>query len=229
MEESKKQLFKSLQNLSSNPNELAKLSECFSDNEEITESDKIQNNLNQLDQVEIEEIQEITPQLFTDEPVEKEKKSSYKKGLDYAIRILGLRDYSTFKMKQKLKERGVTPSDIDLIIEKLLEYNYLREEEYTRMRIKQLIVKGYANSYILRKLAQEHLSADETTIDEIRDEQSLGTDDQLDKLINKKLRYKEIPNDFEAKMKLKNKIISFLASKGYKYDQIKNAIQDYFA
>ena len=87
----------------------------------------------------------------------RESKDNSKKALDYAIRILSIKDYSIYKMKMKLKERKFSPEEIDVTINKLLEYNYLREEEYARMRIKQLLVKGFSNSYILQKLSQEGL------------------------------------------------------------------------
>lgn len=155
--------------------------------------------------------------------------SSLKKAFDYAIRILSLRDYSIHKMKQKLKERQCSSEDIEQVIEKLLEYNYLREDEYTRQRMKQLIVKGYANKVIVQKLGHEHLKADISEIEKIRHEQSLESDSQLQYLIEKKLRYKEIPNEFEAKMKLKNKVMRFCLSKGYSYSEIQQAISEYIA
>ena len=154
--------------------------------------------------------------------------SSFKKGFDYAIRILSLRDYSIHKMKQKLKERQCSPEDIEAVIEKLLEFNYLREEEYTRQRMKQLIVKGYANRTIMQKLTHEHLKADESEIEKIRNEQDLTSESQLSYLIEKKLRYKEIPTEFEAKMKLKQKVMRFCISKGFDYSQVNQAMSEYF-
>ena len=168
----------------------------------------------------------LEPELFTEEKP-KEKKSQYKKGLDYAVRILSLRDYSIHKMKQKLKERGIEQIDSEKIIEQLLSWNYLREEEYTKQRIKQLILKGFANNLILQKLRQEHLTPLESDIDDIRCEQDLTSDSQLDYLIQKKLRGKDIPTEFEAKMKLKNKVTRFLISKGYQFSEINTALAGY--
>lgn len=154
--------------------------------------------------------------------------SSPKKALDYAIRILSIKDYSIYKMRMKLKERKFSSEDIETTIEKLLEYNYLREEEYARMRIKQLLVKGFSNSYILRKLEYEELTATESDIDAIREEQDLGSETQIDYLVEKKLRYKEIPQDFEGKMKLKKKVLTFLISKGYNFEEANSALSKRF-
>ena len=98
-------------------------------------------------------------------------------------------------------------------------YKYLREDDYMKMSIKQLLVKGYANQYIIRKLALEDLFPTDSDIELIRSEQGLGSTQQIDYLIEKKLRSKEIPYEIEAKMKLKKKILSFLISKGYQFEQ----------
>lgn len=149
-----------------------------------------------------------------------------KKALDYAIRLLTLRDYSKHKMTQKLKERDFDISDIDYVIEKLEEYNYLRESEYTLARIKQLLVKGYSNSYIIKKIAQEKLTTSNEAIDKIRNEQNLNSDSQIQNLIEKKIRFKSIPTDFDDRMKLKRKLTNYLVSKGHNYNEINAAIDD---
>ncbi len=157
------------------------------------------------------------------------EEKSYKKAFDYSIRLLSLRDYSIYKMRQKLKERKFDADDIEIVINKLLEYNYLREDEYKRIRIKQLLVKGYANNYIIQKLEQEQLFVDDSNINEIRDTQDLGSSKQIQYLIEKKLRFKEIPSEWEAKQKLKNKVINFLISKGYKYADVQSYIKEYIS
>ena len=131
-------------------------------------------------------------------------------------------------MTKKLKSRGFEAEQIEETIEKLHSYNYLREEEYTRGRIKQLILKGYANSYIIQKLAQEQLIQDVSLINEIRETQDLRTESQVIYLIEKKLRGKEIPTEFSQKMKLKDKITRFLISKGYRFEEIGNHLNEKF-
>ena len=197
MEKSKESLFQQLKSKQDDPSSLLRL-------DEFSNEDK------------------MPP---TNEP--QKEKPTYKKGWDYALRILAIKDYSIHKMKEKLKMRGISREDSEKIIQKLLELNYLREHEYTKMRIKSLLTKGYSNSYIIRKLSQEHLNTNSEEINEIRSEQDLHSSTQLEYLIQKKLRGKTIPQDFESKMKLKNKIISFLASKGYNYEEIKTGIEKF--
>lgn len=158
---------------------------------------------------------------------EDEQVETLKKAYTYSIRLLSQRDYSVYKMKQKLKERQFEMEEIEIVIDKLIEQNYLREEEYKRMRIKQLVVKGFANQYILKKLEQEHLSGTNEEIESLRAEQDLSSSDQIIRLIEKKLRYKEIPTEFQAKMKLKNKVLHFLVSKGHSLSDSCNALNNY--
>lgn len=148
-----------------------------------------------------------------------QEKDEYKQAFNYCIRLLSSRDYSTYKMKLKLSDRNFKLEVIDHVITKLLEYNYLRENEYKMMRVKQLIVRGFANAYIIKKLSHEKLSVEDIEIESLRDEQNLSSEKQIDYLIEKKLRYKEIPTEFNEKMKFKNKVISFLISKGYSFEK----------
>ncbi len=144
----------------------------------------------------------------------------FKKAYNYCIYILSKRDYSTHKIRQKLKERKHTPELIETIIEDLVEKNYLREEEYKRQRIKQHILRGYANSFIIQKLNQEKLTAVDEEIDALRSEQDLHATDIIEYLIEKKLRGKEIPTEWEDRQKLKAKVLRFLISKGHTYSDI---------
>ena len=69
---------------------------------------------------------------------------------------------------------------------------------------------------------------EEENIESIREEQFLTTEDMIDKLIEKKLRGKEIPEAFEEKQKLKNKILRFLISKGHSFDHALPKLDSYF-
>jgi regulatory protein len=147
---------------------------------------------------------------------------------NYSIRILSRKDYSVYKMQQKLKGRGHSKEIIDKTVDKLVEQNYIRENEYKRIRIKTLLVKKYSDSYIIQKCSQEMLDISKDDIDIIRKEYDIHDNDTIKYLIEKKLRYKEIPTEWESKMKLKSKIMNFLKTKGYSYDLISKSISEFF-
>jgi SOS response regulatory protein OraA/RecX len=146
----------------------------------------------------------------------------------YSITLLAQRDYSQFKMTSKLKDKGFDEIEISETIDRLIDLNYLRDDEYMRMRVKQLVVKGYANNYIIKKCQNEELYPTEEFIDNLREDQDYQTEEMINRLIEKKLRFKDIPESFEQKQKLKSKILNFLKTKGYSYEDSMNRINYYF-
>ena len=147
-----------------------------------------------------------------------------KAAYDYSIRLLSKRDYSRFKLKQKLILRGFEEEEIDHALEEVADKGFLREEEYMRIRVKTLLINGHANKIIQMRLEQEELFPSDEFINEIREENDLGDEDVVDSLIQKKLRGKSIPEDFESKIKLQNKILNFLISKGHNYQDVKDKV-----
>lgn len=146
---------------------------------------------------------------------------------NYCIRLLSKRDYSVYKIKRKLNERKYDIDVIESVVEKLLEQNYLREDEFKRQKIKQHLYKGYSNSYIQNKLSStEKLTCTDEEIDRLREDMGHTSIDQINGLIDKKLRGNKSPNSFEEKMKLKKKLMSFLISKGHSYDQICTPVEE---
>lgn len=147
---------------------------------------------------------------------------------DYCVKLLTKRDYSRFKLKQKLIQRNHSEDEVEEVIERLQKLNYLREENYARMRIKNLLLSGYSNQFIQSKLELEELFVSEQLIDTVRQDNGLVQESALDQLIDKKMRSKQIPDDADAKLKLKNKLLSFLASKGYDFDEIQDRVDSWF-
>ena len=84
-----------------------------------------------------------------------------------AIKLLTKRDYSRFKLQQKLSDKGYPSSDIHSTIEILLEKKYLREDYYTEARIKGLLRKNYGPYYIQQKLNEEEITCSFEEIDQI--------------------------------------------------------------
>jgi len=149
---------------------------------------------------------------------------------NYAIQLLSRQDYSEFKLKNKLRTRpDVLSAEIHEVIEKLKESHLLREENYKRLFIRKWLVKGESESKIRARGKMEKLEID--TQDFISTSQELGIEskDNITKLIEKKLRSKNIPVDYKEKLKIKDKILRFLISKGHSFDEAKSAISKYIS
>lgn len=142
----------------------------------------------------------------------------------YALYLLSGQDYSAYKIRQKMKLKGYEAEEIDQTVEKLIEKNYLREEEYKRMLAKRWISKGYSDSMIKRRGGQEDLAFETSDLAALRDESGTSTNDVISKLVAKKMRGQTVPTDRNAKQKLREKVSRFLLSKGYGWDEVKRAV-----
>lgn len=137
----------------------------------------------------------------------------YKKAYNYALRLLGKKDYSVYKIKNKLRERGHNKEIQEEVIKELLEKRYLREDLYIEARIKGFIRKGMAPNVILYRLSQEQCHTTQENIELILAELGIGKEDQLRLTIEKKLR---LDGDFiKDKDKLRQRVLRYCISRGH--------------
>ncbi len=148
------------------------------------------------------------------------KQSAYQ----YALYLLSGQDYSEFKLRQKLRLKQFELTEIDETLKKLIEKNYLREAEYKRLLAKKWIAKGYSDQMIKRRGEQEQLCYESHELNAWRDESGTSSQSVIDKLVAKKLRSGAIPEEREAKQKLREKVSRFLLSKGHSYDDVRRAV-----
>lgn len=135
-----------------------------------------------------------------------------------AIRLLTQRDYSRPKLRKKLVENGFEIDDALECVEKLYAEGYLKEQWYIEGRIKAFMRKGYSQSHIKQRLAQEELYIDIDYIQSIFADNLHDEDEQMIELIQKKAsRYLNAwPElDYKERQKIKAKVIRALISKGY--------------
>jgi regulatory protein len=135
---------------------------------------------------------------------------SSKSAYSYLIRILSSRDFSEYKLREKLRERNYAQTEIDDAITEVKAKNFLREDNYIEARIKAFMHKGYSPSYIQQKLNQEHISATLELIDSIFVEYSVTCESQIQRLASKKIGLRN-SLDFDDQ----NKILRYLLSKGH--------------
>jgi regulatory protein len=149
---------------------------------------------------------------------------------NYSIHLLARRDYSEFKLKTKLRsKKDNLPHEIDEVIVKLKENGLLREENYRRLFIRKWMLKGESEEKIRRRGSLEKL---EFYVEEFKlIEKELGFDDSdsIEKLIEKKIRFKEIPKDPIEKFKLRDKILRYLISKGHCYEDSKKVLDRFLS
>lgn len=139
-----------------------------------------------------------------------------------SIQLLSKRDYSEAKLKSKLQTYGYDESEIIETITILKNKKFLNEKEYIRGKIIASLKRNYSSQYIYHKLKSEGLDIDSETIKMVREEISLHEEQQILNLITKKLSSNT--NKIE-KNKLKNKVASFLNTKGFEYHDYEDALE----
>ncbi len=145
-----------------------------------------------------------------------------KEAYSYLIKLLTKRDYSEYKLKQKLRERGFSAEDTESAIQKVKDKDYLKEENYTEARVKGLMHKGMSPSYIQQKLREEKIELEINSIIDIFTEYDYCTERQIKYLAEKKLRFKTITD----KYKTRDKVLSFVLGKGHEFSESKSIIEN---
>ena len=142
------------------------------------------------------------------------------KAYSYIVKLLSSRDYSEYKLREKLKDKKFIDSEINDALNEIKNRGYLKESVYNEARVRNLMNKNYSPSYILQKLNQEHLDPNLEEIVEIFNENQVSTQDQIELLIKKKMRANTVL-DYEGQ----NKIIRYVLSKGHDFDESKKCLK----
>lgn len=138
----------------------------------------------------------------------------------YLVKIISARDYSEHKLREKLREKKYPADEIESAINEIKARGYLREEVYREARVKGFMNKGYSPDYIRQKLAAEHLTITNDEIEAIFFEHRLSNEDQIERLVRKKMHGKT-SFDFEGQ----SKILRYLISKGHDFGLAKKILK----
>lgn len=154
-----------------------------------------------------------------------DQKKIYKDTYYHAIKLLTSKDYSVHKLKTKLTEKKFPKDIVEIVIQELLDKNYLKEELYAGARVKGFMHKGYSINYIVQKLAQEKVVISKSEVEDIFSEYRFSEFSQIQYLIEKKSRSKSIEAILDSNFK--EKLLRFLLSKGHNYSSCEKIISDF--
>jgi regulatory protein len=136
-----------------------------------------------------------------------------------AFRLLGRRQHSTSELKRKLWNKDYDSKLIDKVIEDLNKQGYLDDKKFVREFVAE---KSRAKSWSIKKIKSELIKKGIAIkmIDEILIDQPKETEQEnAFKLAQKK--YDQLHNRKLEPKELKMKLITFLLSKGFEYDFVK--------
>lgn len=147
---------------------------------------------------------------------------------NYSIHLLARQDYSEFKLRRKLRsKKDNLPHEVEEVLEALKAKGLLREEGYRRLFIRKWMMKGESEQKIRQRGAMEKLEFGPDEFQAIELELGFSDSESLEKLIQKKLRMKEIPSDYKEKSKLRDKVLRFLISKGHSFEESRKALKNF--
>lgn len=138
--------------------------------------------------------------------------------LKYTLWLVGKRDYSVFAIRNKLQDKEYQPEEIEETISKLLELKFLDDERFTKNYIdSQRRIKPIGNRLLYQKLLLKGI--DKETINSIM----MPPDEELiQEAVEKWLKKHQI----EDKWMRKQKLMVYLARRGFSYDEILVGIKE---
>lgn len=139
------------------------------------------------------------------------------------VKLLSSRDYSEFKLREKLRLKGFQQEEAEDAISEIKNLGYLKEGNYILARITAFMKKGYAPSYIEQKLKSEHLNVSQQSIQEVFADYGYSEEKQIQFLIEKKLRGNRENKQNEVDV---NKVLRFLLSKGHNFSKAMKILKD---
>jgi len=148
----------------------------------------------------------------------------YRTALDYAFKRLAYKQFSKNELFKILENKGYDERTINNVLEKLAEYNYINDNELSRMivsdltRINKLGKKAIYSKMIGKKINNETAKA---ALENITPE--MEAENAFDIL----KKYAEKYNYDGENIKVKQKIYRLLINKGYSWDTINDVFSKY--
>lgn len=78
-----------------------------------------------------------------------------RKFMDYALRLLALRDVFSGDLTRKLREKGASEEEIETIVSKLLDLKYLDDERVLKNFAREVASRGKGVNYLRQKLYEK--------------------------------------------------------------------------
>jgi len=138
--------------------------------------------------------------------------------LKFAMKLISLRKRSAFEIKERLRKKKFEDDIIEEVLQELENYKYLNDEEFAEAYINDRINFNPRGRFLIKKELNERGIAE--NIIERKIEELLSEEKEIElakKMAEKKSR---TINNRTDKIKVDQKIRSYLQSKGYSFDII---------
>lgn len=158
-------------------------------------------------------------ELTEDELLDLQNASSLSLAKSRALKIINSRPMSRKEMRVRLIEKGESPENAEICADWLCEMGLINDKTYSGMVVRHYSAKGYGIVRIRQELKRHGVPRElwEEALCEIP-----AQDDRLERFIRSRL------NDPNDKVQIK-KVSDALFRRGYTWDQIKHALNDFKA
>lgn len=146
------------------------------------------------------------------------EKCEFSKAYKYSLYLMGRKDYTSFEMESKLKNKEYSNITIKITIEKLKDLGFINDTKFSEKYLHDsLYIKKQGIQKIKYELGRKGITKDE--IEGIEIDENIEYQNALD-LAQKK--YKLIV----GKDNVRDKLFRFLIGKGYDFELIKKVIYE---
>jgi regulatory protein len=149
----------------------------------------------------------------------------FSKALNYAFLPFRYRLRSQDEIYRRLKKKNTPLAIINKVIKYLKECNYLDDQEFTKNYLETALVKGWGPVRVNFNLKKLGISGKlrKKAVEEIE-----GKSNELIRLLaEEKLNRLKNNNPNQDKKKIKEKLVRFLANRGFYYRDIYNQLDNF--
>jgi regulatory protein len=145
--------------------------------------------------------------------------NNYQHIYSQSVRYLSHREHSTLELKQKLLLKTDLIDTVNLVIEELIEINYLNDRRFSEVYVRSKVNRGFGPSRIAYALKSKGISSEMAT--EAIQQSDIDWYALAIKVASKKCTSRKIKH-----IKERTKIQAFMQYRGFTFDQIQTALNE---
>lgn len=150
-----------------------------------------------------------------------EANEEFDQGKDYAMRRLSIRECSSHDLRLKLSQKGISQHVIEDIISDLKNRNYLSDERFAEMLVRQQARGAKGTRYIQQKLREHKIELGVSQIQEIANEEC-----EYNELENARAFIQKKYPQYASDPKYYRRAMGALQRRGFSMDTILATLKD---
>ncbi|WP_460215228.1 regulatory protein RecX [Geovibrio sp. ADMFC3] len=138
------------------------------------------------------------------------KKKRNRSPLDYAFRILSMRDYSEYTMREKLISR-FSREEADETLNRLKELGYIDDLRYAENFVVSKLLSGFGVYAVIRKLREKGVDVNRGYVLSVAEKRDIDMEDLMGNVLKKYLA----KTGDEDKISVRSKCMRYMLGRGF--------------